>query len=67
MNESETLNIDRLLQLLNEEVKVVNIGLELFAETFARLGVEAVHVDWRPPAEGDPDLSDMLAALQGRS
>jgi hypothetical protein len=44
-------------------VRVVNLGLELFAETLAADGVEVVHVDWRPPAGGDPRLAALLAAL----
>ena len=44
-------------------VRVVNLGLELFAETLAADGVSVVHVDWRPPAGGDPRLAALLAAL----
>jgi hypothetical protein len=44
-------------------VRVVNLGLELFAETLEAAGVEVIHVDWRPPAGGDPRLAAMLAAL----
>ena len=36
--------------LFGQEVKVVNVGLELFAETLTRHGVPHVHLDWRPPA-----------------
>jgi hypothetical protein len=38
-------------------VRVVNVGLELFAETLHAEGVEVVHVDWRPPAGGDLRLA----------
>jgi hypothetical protein len=44
-------------------VRVVNLGLELFAETLEADGVEVIHVDWRPPAGGDLRLAAMLAAL----
>lgn len=44
-------------------LRVVNLGLELFAETLEADGVEVIHVDWRPPAGGDPRLAAMLAAL----
>jgi hypothetical protein len=44
-------------------LRVVNLGLELFAETLAADGVTVVHVDWRPPAGGDPRLAALLAAL----
>jgi len=44
-------------------VKVINVGLEGFAETLEGLGVPVVHVDWRPPAGGDPHLAGLLAKL----
>jgi hypothetical protein len=44
-------------------LRVVNLGLGLFAETLAADGVTVVHVDWRPPAGGDPRLAALLAAL----
>lgn len=48
---------------LQGPVRVVNVGLELFAETLAADGVDVIHVDWRPPAGGDPRLAALLAAL----
>ena len=44
-------------------LRVVNLGLELFAEILEADGVTVVHVDWRPPAGGDPRLAALLAAL----
>ena len=44
-------------------LRVVNLGLELFAETLEADGVTVVHVDWRPPAGGDLRLAALLAAL----
>ncbi len=49
--------------LLAGEVKVINVGLEGFAETLQGLGVPVVQVDWRPPAGGDPRLAGLLAKL----
>ncbi len=58
-------NLEPVRLLLNQEVRVINLGLELFAETFASQQVPFVHVDWRPPAEGDDDMADILSALRG--
>ena len=44
-------------------LRVVNLGLELFAETLEADGVEVIQVDWRPPAGGDLRLAALLAAL----
>jgi len=46
--------------LLDEPPRVVSVGLELFATTLVSLEVPVIHVDWRPPGDGDPRL---LAAL----
>ena len=50
--------------LLAAEPRVINVGLELFAETLAALRVASVHVAWRPPAGGDPRLAALLARLE---
>ena len=44
-------------------LRVINLGLELFAETLEASGVTVSHVDWRPPAGGDLRLAALLAAL----
>jgi hypothetical protein len=53
--------------LLDQPLKVVNIGLEAFAEELAAEmtdgGAEVVHVEWVPPAGGDPVLADLLSKL----
>jgi FdrA protein len=48
--------------LLEQPLKVVSVGLEVFAEELERAGVTVVHVDWRPPA-GTPDIAALLARL----
>ena len=50
-------------QLLGGDTRVITLGLELFALTCAAAGVPVVHVDWRPPAGGDPQLAELLARL----
>ncbi len=52
-------------ELLGRQLQVVNIGLEVFAETLRQHGVPLVHLDWRPPAQGDAHLLDLLQRLQG--
>ena len=50
-------------QLLNSRIKVVNVGLEGFAKELKDCGVEVIHVDWTPPAGGDPAMAALLAKL----
>ena len=49
--------------LLEKPLKVINIGLEGFAEELKQQGVETVQVDWTPPAGGDPKLANLLSKL----
>ena len=50
-------------KLLEEPLKVINIGLQGFAMELAQQGVDVIHVDWVPPAGGDPKLADLLSRL----
>ncbi len=52
--------------LLHNEVKVVNVGLETFYRSLLAQNVAVVHVDWRPPAGGDEGLISLLDRLSGR-
>ena len=49
--------------LIDQELKIINIGLDSFYQDLKDLGVEVVHVDWRPPAGGDANLMDILDKL----
>ena len=53
----------KINKLLEEPLGVVNVGLEGFAQELDQQGVEVVHVDWAPPAGGDPKLADLLSKL----
>lgn len=50
------------LGLLNQPLRVVNLGLEIFAAELGAEGATVVHVDWRPPA-GGPAVAALLARL----
>jgi hypothetical protein len=51
--------------LLGQRIKVINVGLELFAETLTEQGATVVHVDWKPPAGGDMKMVELLSKLDG--
>ncbi len=54
---------NRLDELLAQGPTVINLGVEDFAEALRTQGVEAVHVEWTPPAGGDPEFMDLLDQL----
>ncbi|MBI4588039.1 MAG: hypothetical protein HY725_04330 [Candidatus Rokubacteria bacterium] len=50
---------------LSKPPRVINIGLDVFALELQAAGVPVIHVDWRPPAAGDPRLLALLERLEG--
>ena len=42
---------------------VINVGLERFAKELDSQGFNVTHVDWAPPAGGDPELARLLLKL----
>ncbi|MBN1859758.1 DUF1116 domain-containing protein [Candidatus Bipolaricaulota bacterium] len=54
---------DRIRDLFERELAVVNVGLEGFAEALRAERVPLIHVDWRPPAGGDRSLAERIDAL----
>ena len=48
--------------LLGRPLRVINLGLEVFAQELEADGVTVLHVDWQPPA-GEAGGADLLALL----
>ena len=48
---------------LDQPLRVINVGLELFAEQVEAQGATVLHVDRRPPAGGS-DITALLAQLE---
>jgi len=48
---------------LLQGIKVINVGLELFAESLHNQKVDVLHVDWAPPAEGDDEILNILQKI----
>ena len=49
--------------ILGQPLRVINLGLELFATELEAEGATVIHVDWRPPA-GDAKVAALLARLE---
>jgi hypothetical protein len=50
---------------LPTRISAVNVGLRSFGEAVREQGAEALDVDWRPPAGGDPAMIGVLERLWG--
>lgn len=51
--------------LLSGQIRVVNVGLDGFAEDLRSHAVSVVDVDWAPPARGNAALAALLSKLGG--
>lgn len=49
--------------LFGKELKIINIGLESFAEDLKKQRVKVIEVNWKPPAKGKKELLDLLEKL----
>ncbi|MFX1292987.1 MAG: fdrA domain protein [Promethearchaeota archaeon] len=52
-------------EIFNTELKIINIGIEMFADDLEKQNVNVIHVNWRPPAGGDIDILKLLEKLEG--
>lgn len=48
---------------VNRPLKVVNIGLQSFAESLRSQGGKVVQINWRPPVHRDPEIGELLEDL----
>lgn len=55
--------MSKINKLFDSEINVVNIGIETFEETVNAQKANLVHVDWRPPAQGNALVANMLELL----
>lgn len=49
--------------LLQVEIKVINIGLIEFFDSLIIQKVAVIHVNWKPPAQSDSEMVNILNKL----
>ena len=47
-------------KLLASPVTAINLGVEDFAENLEAQGAQVIHLNWTPPAGGDPEIIAIL-------
>lgn len=57
-------NVKKILRLFQEDLVVINLGLEAFAEALRKKDVKVLQMNWRPPAGGDQRLIALLDRLE---
>jgi FdrA protein len=53
----------KLDELLQDGPVAINIGVYDFAASLQMQGVEVIHVNWAPPAGGDPEMIELIDQL----
>lgn len=52
------------MELFQQPLNVLNLGIARFAEDLRGQGVPVTHLDWQPPAQGNPGMIAMLSILE---
>ena len=55
--------VEKILNLLNSELKVINVGLELFGDELKVQGVKVAHVAWQPLPKLEKEYEDILSKI----
>lgn len=55
--------MDMIHAMLKGELKVASLGLKSFTAALEAQCVKVVHIDWKPPAGGDPELLKLIDQL----
>lgn len=55
-----------MINLEDNKLKVVNLGVQAFADDLMQQGIEVANVSWRPPLDIDPSISKKLSEKQGK-
>ena len=54
---------EKILKLFKSELKVINVGLEIFYNDLRRQKVESIQVAWQPPPKLEKELARALREL----
>lgn len=52
-----------ILKLFRSELKVINIGLEVFRDALEDQGIRVVQVSWKKPPELESEYADILSKI----
>jgi len=57
------MDVKKINELFSKELKVINMGLDSFAENLRKEEVKVLPMDWKPPAGGNKRLIALLEKL----
>jgi FdrA protein len=57
------VDVKKINTLFNEELVVINMGLDAFGDNLKKEQVKVLSMNWRPPAGGNKKLMSLLEKL----
>ena len=54
---------EKVLKLFKSELRVINVGLDIFYKDLTRQGVKSIQVSWQPPPKLEKKLGEALKKL----
>ena len=54
---------ENVLKLFKSELRVINVGLDIFYKDLTRQGVRSIQVSWQPPPKLEKKLDEALKKL----
>jgi FdrA protein len=57
------VDVKKINALFNEELVVINMGLDAFGDNLKKEQVKVLSMNWRPPAGGNKKLMSLLEKL----
>lgn len=61
------MNVERLLSLFHQSIRVINVGVPTFADDLRKQGVPVQSVDWRPAAGGNEKIAGLLKRIREKT
>ena len=56
--------MSKINELFGKDLKIINMGLESFANDLRDQEIETVHMNWKPPAGGNKKMMSLLSKLK---
>lgn len=63
MSDDKRSNEAKTSKLFGKQLKVINIGLEVFHQALKDQGVDSVQVSWKPPPKLEKEYEDILSKI----
>jgi hypothetical protein len=57
------VDVKKINQLFNDELVVINMGLDAFGDNLKKEQVKVLSMNWKPPAGGNQKLISLLKKL----